>query len=97
MALFRYIPSEYVDSFLDGHIWFKPLSCHQQQENTDAVGYPHEAMRLFQPTSGLEINNLTTGERFTLLATLVSSVVANDIFVLCFSELRSGSQVLIFL
>jgi hypothetical protein len=86
MALFKYTRCCFVESLLNGDVRFQPLSYYQAHENALAIGDPHEAMRLFRPTAGQQINNLTTGKQFTLPATFVSSVVANEIFVFCASE-----------
>lgn len=86
MALFKYLPSRYVDSFLNGAVRFQPLSYYQRWERDRAVGDPNEAMLLFRPKAGLTVNNLTTGQRFQLPATFVSEVVANDVWVFCVSQ-----------
>lgn len=86
MALFKYLPSRYVDSLLDGAVRFQALSYYQGWERDRAIGDPNEAMLLFRPKVGLAVNNLTTGQRFLLPATFVSSVVANDVWVYCVSQ-----------
>jgi hypothetical protein len=86
VALFKYLPARYVDSFLDGAVRFQPLSYYQRWERDRAIGDPNEAMLLFRPRAGLAVNNLTTGQRFLLPATFVSEVVANDVWVFCVSQ-----------
>src|SRR5262245_41180179 len=86
MALYKYLRSKYAEAFRDGEIRFQPLTFYQRWERDRAIGDPHEAMLLFRPTAGLPIHNLTTNQHFTLPATFVSSIVANDVFVLCVSQ-----------
>jgi hypothetical protein len=86
MHLYKYTASRYVESFQNGEVRFLPLSYYQQHEANLAVGDPDEAMRLFRPTAGLEVNNLTTGKAFLLPATFVSTAVAEDVFVFCLSR-----------
>lgn len=86
MALYKYLPSQFLEAFLDGNVRFQPLAYYQRHEEQGAIGDPNEAMRLFRPKTGLPIHNLTTGQRFILPATFVSEIVANDVFVLCLSE-----------
>ena len=89
MHLFRYISSQYLDRFLDGAVRFQPLSFYQRHENQLAVGDPHEAIRVFKPARGLEVNNLTSGKSFTLEAAFVSSARAEAMFVFCASQVLS--------
>jgi hypothetical protein len=86
ITLYKYMPSAYVDAFRDGAIRFQPLTFYQRWEADRSIGDPHEAMLLFRPKTGLSIHNLTTNQRFTLPATFVSSIVANDVFVMCVSQ-----------
>jgi hypothetical protein len=86
VALFKYLPTRYVDSFLGGAVRFQPLSYYQRWERDRAIGDPNEAMLLFRPKAGLAVNNLTTGQRFQLPATFVSEVIANDVWVFCVSQ-----------
>jgi len=86
MPLYKYIQSEFVEHFLDGFVRFQPLTYYQRWEADRSIGDPHEAMLLFRPKAGLSIYNLTTDQRFTLPATFVSSIVANDVFVFCVSQ-----------
>lgn len=89
MRLFKYIPSRHVEAFRDGTVRFQPLSFYQRHENQIAIGDPHEAMRLFRPPQGLEINNLTTGRKFRMPAAFVSQARADAIFVFCVSQALS--------
>ena len=91
MHLFKYIPSQYLKSFLGGAVRFQALSFFQRYENQIAIGDAFEAMRLFRPTGGLEINNLTTGQTFTLPGAFLSSALAERIFVFCASKTLSQS------
>jgi len=86
VAIFKYLPSQYVDPFLDGAVRFQPLSYYRRWERDRAIGDPNEAMLLFSPRAGLAVHNLTTGQRFSLPASFVSSVVANDVWVFCVSQ-----------
>jgi hypothetical protein len=78
--------TRFVESFRGGEVWFQPLSFYQRHEANSSIGDPDEAARVFRPTAGLKVNNLTTGERFLLDAAFVSAALAESIYVLCLSR-----------
>ena len=85
MAFYKFMNSKHLESFLDGGIYCQPLSYYQRHEAQGSVGDKHEAMRIFAPSGGLEIHNITTNTRFTLPAAFLSELVANEIYVFCVS------------
>ena len=85
-ALFKYIPSKYLDSFVGrGELLFRSLSYFRNYEELHVRGDRHEGRRLFQPAQGLEITKVDTGEKSFLPWAFESSVRDRDIFVLCLS------------
>lgn len=89
--LFKYLPSKYLDAFIGrGELLFRALSYFRNYEELKVRGDRHEGRRLFSPSKGLEINNLTTGEQINLPWSFESSVKDREIFVLCFSQERSA-------
>lgn len=89
-SLFKYLPSQYLDAFVErGELLFRSLSYFQNYEELEVRGDRHEGRRLYSPSDGLEINNLTSGESICLPWSFESSVQAREIFVFCFSQEHS--------
>ena len=86
MALYKFMNSKHLESFLDGKVYCQSLAFYQRHEAQGTVGDKHEAMRVFAPSGGLEIHNITTNTRFTLPAAFISELVAKEIFVFCVSS-----------
>jgi hypothetical protein len=85
MALYKFMNSKYVESFLDGKIYCQTLAFYQRHEAQGTVGDKHEAMRIFAPSGGLRIHNITTNTRFSIQAAFISELLAKEIYVFCVS------------
>ena len=84
MPLYKYLPEKHVESFLDGHVFFRPLAYFRQLEESGR-GDPDEAARVFRPAGGLEITR-SDGDRFLLPASFRSEARAEELFVFCVSR-----------
>lgn len=90
MQLYKYLPSRYLDRFVDnGEILFRSLTYFQQYEDEAAVGDRFEGIRAFRPPQGLTITKVATGETFTIPYSFHSAVFGEAILVFCVSELLS--------
>ncbi len=90
-SLFKYLPAQYLDAFMGrGELLFRSLSYFRNYEELEVRGDQHEGRRLYSPPQGLEINNLTTGEKIRLPGAFESSVQDREIFVFCLSQERSA-------
>ena len=96
-SLFKYLPSEYVYSFInEGKILFRSLSYFQNYED-NARGDEFEGTRRHRPKDGLTITLSDTEEKIVLPHTLEASVNnTDDIFVFCLSEIYSENLALKF-
>lgn len=90
-SLFKYMPEKYLDGFLkNGELLFRSLSYFQDYEDTTR-GDEFEGVKLYKPTSGLEITKTETGEKILLQdATFKSHVNTDVIFIFCASNLLSN-------
>lgn len=91
-SLFKYLPAQYLDAFMRrGELLFRSLSYFRNYEELEVRGDQHEGRRLYSPPKGLEINNLTTGEKINLPWSFESSVQDREIFVFCLSLEHSAA------
>ena len=87
MTLYKYIPSKYLDDFINkGLVLFRSLSFFKNIEDNQIRGDEFEGVKKYEPTEGLLINNLTTGKTFKLKGSFESNVKSSDIFVFCMSS-----------
>lgn len=85
-SLFKYLPSKYVDAFVDrGEVFFRSLSYFRSYEELHVRGDRFEGKRLFHPREGLEVTKTEDGETLRLPWVFESSVRERDIFVFCMS------------
>jgi hypothetical protein len=91
MRLYKYIPARYAESLLDGAVRFSTLAYYRQHEAKGSIGDADEATRVFRPPEGLDVTNLTTGQRFRLPATFRSSARAELVFVFCVSRVLDAN------
>jgi hypothetical protein len=87
MRLYKYLPSCYLDRFVDnGQVLFRSLTYFQQYEDEKAVGDRFEGIRAFRPPQGLTVTRIATGEKFTIPYSFHSAVFGEAILVFCVSE-----------
>ena len=87
MALYKYLPSKYLESLLaEGTFLFRSLSYFQDYEDDFARGDKYDGILKHSKSEGIKINNLTTGESFYAQMTFVSKVDAENVFVFCTSK-----------
>lgn len=90
-SLFRYIPEEYVESFIKrGEILFRSLSYYRDYEDQNIKGDEYEGTKIHLPIDGLKITKVDTGEEIPLAHTFESTAKEDDIFVYCLSATSSG-------
>lgn len=90
--VFKYFSNrEFVDSFLnEGTVFFNSLSYFTACEE-DQLRDEEEGSLLYQPTMGLQVNNLTSRSHFHLNGALISKVRSTHrIYVFCTSLTRSN-------
>ena len=90
MTFYKYTESRFLDSFLDGHLRFQPLSYFKQQEDGLVRGDALEGTRPFRPPGGLQISKATGSGTLSEEWAFVPKVATNEIFVLCLSRSQSG-------
>lgn len=89
---FRYFSNvAYQDNFLNqGEIYFNSLAYFLSCED-NARRDTNEGTSVFQPLQGLEVNNLTRGSKFKIMAPMNSSAQnLNRVFVYCLSLSKSS-------
>lgn len=87
MALYKYLPSKYLESLLaEGTFLFRSLSYFQDYEDDFARGDKYDGILKHSRSAGIKINNLTTGESFYAQMTFESKVDAENVFVFCTSK-----------
>jgi hypothetical protein len=91
MRLYKYIPARFTESLLDGAVRFSTLAYYRQHEAKGSIGDADEASRVFRPPEGLEVTNLSTGQRFRLPAAFRSSARAEMVFVFCVSRVLDAN------
>ena len=80
------MPKEYVKNLLAGEVYCNSLLYFQKFEDDRVRGDSKEGVSVHKPSTGLQMNNLTTGSSFTLQGwQFESSAMANQIFVYCTS------------
>jgi hypothetical protein len=88
--LFKFLPSKYLDSVVGrGELLFRSLSYFRNYEELHVRGDRHEGRRLFQPSAGLEVTKVDTGEKVLLPWAFESSVKDREIYVFCLSLNRT--------
>jgi hypothetical protein len=76
-------------AFLDGHVLCRTAAFFRDYEDAhrrQIIGDEYEGTRLYRPLRGLEINNLTRGQSFTLDAGMKCETKAHEIYVYCLSN-----------
>lgn len=82
MKLYKYLPREYLDSVLnDGAFLFRSLSYFQDYEDSEIRGDKFEGINKYNGKDGLEINNLSTGNKSKENWTYKSMVDSENIFI----------------
>jgi hypothetical protein len=86
-SLYKLLPSpERVDKLLSGEVYCPMLGYFQSLEGNQDQGDPKEGVSVFQPSNGLTINKMKTGEQFVLGGhSFESAVNTGQIFVFCMS------------
>ena len=89
--LFKYLArKEWVKDFLDGALYCQTLQYFQTIEENDVQGDSKEGVSVYQPPTGLQINNLTTGKSFILdNYQFESGAVSSRIHTFCMSRTLS--------
>jgi hypothetical protein len=92
-SLYRYFSdSRWAGLFCSGEIYCNPLSYFQKIEDNQARGDSKEGVSVFEPTNGLTINNLTSGNSFVLDGhSFQSAARAEQIYVYCMSLYPSNT------
>jgi hypothetical protein len=90
-SLFRYFDERrWVDDFLIGQLYFRPLSYFRFLEDGLIRGDHFEGVSVYAPKGGLVVTNQSRGTTFTLHEhRLESTVRQDDIWVYCLSRVRS--------
>lgn len=87
MKLYKYLPSKYLDIFLDeGSFLFRSLPYFQDYEDDQIRGDEYEGTLKHSRKEGLLIHNQTTNKTFRIPFTFSSAVDAENIFVFCASK-----------
>lgn len=83
MTLYKFLPKDYVEAFLDGQVFCRSLSDFQQFEDRER-GDHEEGVRVYRPPSLI----ITKSSGETLIGRDFASTVRGsaDIFVFCMSE-----------
>jgi hypothetical protein len=86
-SLFKYFSqTEHAAHFLEGKIFFRSLQYFVDYEDGEVRGDTNEGTHVYRPEKGLEINNLSQGNKQLLLnKEFRSSVKKGDIFIFCLS------------
>lgn len=85
-SVFKYLPKEFVPNLLAGEIYCNSLQYFQKYEDDGVRGDSKEGVSVHKPSTGLQMNNLTTGRSFTLEDwQFESSAISNQIYVFCMS------------
>jgi hypothetical protein len=89
MKVYKYFQEQYVDSFVNkGQVLFRSLSYFKDYE--DCIrGDQYEGTNKFQPSCGLEITKVRTGEKSFIQYSFESTVKTDDIIVFCTSKVFS--------
>jgi hypothetical protein len=86
---FKYVSKlEYAEQFLDGNVFCQTAAFFRDYEDAVAqqiIGDEYEGTRLYRPLNGLEINNLTQNQSFTLDIGMECSTKAHEIYIFCMS------------
>lgn len=91
-SLFRYISSEYAESFVEkGEMLFRALSYYRDYDDDGVRADDLEGTRVHLPSDGLKITKVNTGEIISLPHRFESSAKEGDIFVYCLSTIFSDS------
>jgi len=90
-SIYKYLPSKYVDDFVrTGAVLFRSLSYFRDYEEAEVRGDEFEGTKLYRPSAGLEITNLTTQQKGLLPHAFESTANERDIFVFCASTIFSS-------
>jgi hypothetical protein len=79
---------EYAEAFLDGKVFCQTAAFFRDYEDALAkqiIGDEYEGTRLYQPLTGLEINNLKRSHSFTLNMGMECLTKAHEIYIFCMS------------
>ncbi len=79
---------EYAQAFLDGKVFCQTAAFFRDYEDAHAqqiIGDEYEGTRLYRPARGLEINNLSRNQSFTLDAGMECLTKAHEIYIFCMS------------
>jgi hypothetical protein len=88
-SLYKYMPSTYLQAFIEGNVLFRTLAYYQAYEADQVRGDRFEGAHVYKPKDGLSINNLTAREfqRFDMhFRTIVQTT---EMFIFCASQLNS--------
>ena len=90
-SLFRYFDERrWVDDFLIGHLYFRPLSYFRVLEDGLIRGDHFEGVSVYAPEGVLVVTNQSRGTTFTLHGHRLESTVRHDeIWIYCLSRVRS--------
>jgi len=86
---YKYFSSlEYAKQFLDGKVYHQTLAFFRDYEDKasrQVIGDEFESTRIYRPTNGLQVNNLTRGTSFPLQMGFESTARAAEIYIVCMS------------
>src|SRR6266700_8440421 len=86
---FKYFSGrKYAEEFLDGKVFFQTAAFFRDYEDAKAqqiIGDEYEGARLYRPSGGLDINNLTHNQSFMLNAGMECLTKAHEIYIFCMS------------
>lgn len=91
-SIYKYIPAQYVESFLDGAVRFASLAYYRDWEDKEKAvrGDRHEGTRLHQKPGGLELVLNDDPHSTNLQGSFQSRAQQDDIFVFCLSTVLSA-------
>jgi hypothetical protein len=86
---FKYFSKlQYAEEFLDGKVFCQTVAFFRDYEDTQAqqiIEDEYEGARLYRPLDGLEINNLTRNQSFTLNMGMECLIKGHEIYIFCMS------------
>ena len=85
-SVFKHLPKEFVSNLLSGQIYCNSLQYFQKYDDDGVRRDSKEGVSVHKPSTGLQMNNLTTGSSFILEDwQFESSAIASQIYVFCMS------------
>jgi hypothetical protein len=80
--LYKFLPEEYIQSFLQGELLFRNLTSFKQMEDRSR-GDVREGCHLDNPNNDVTIENVTTGHKISGRFSMRTSINTDKVYVFC--------------